>query len=1000
MSESRRDQPMIDDAAVVQEVHESEDKEKPRGRDGVTNGLGSASSLGHSAVPATQVHAAALHGDKPLLQKLLAESAEHIDQGDQFGRTPLMFCVLADRPDCAEILIRNGAKVDCKDHGGRTALHWAAHKGNFRFLKLLISRGCSWREQDNEGQAALHLITKHKNTKCLGYLMKFLEPGDVDLQDKANRTALHWSASYGNEEAIKMLIKYNSNIGIPDIEGKTPLHWAAKADNDQSAVNSVRLLLEREASVINWQDYEGRTALHLAVADGSETIVQILIDVESSNVSALDNMFRTPLHWAAVLGHTKIVTMLLDHKAPSTSSDANGATPLHYAAQNNFAETVMAFLKHNSTHDDPDLEGRTALMWAAGKGADTVIKTIVEHGPENAIHATDKNGATALHAAAMSGHSSSVQILLDYKANVDAEDLLKHTPLFRAAELGHIDVVNTLIQGGANIEVVDLDGRSPLHWAALGGHACICDILMRHDIPPDIPEFAGRTPLQCAAYGGFINCMSLLMEKGADADLKDHEGMTALHWACSSGNLDAVKLLIENGAFPNHMEFNEDRFTPLDHALLNDFHDVAQYMIEQDALSITGIRDIASVKIQSYFRGYCVRKTFLKQKSLLMKHEQLRRDAAKKKEEESKKLDGCSKKNLNEAEGANNNNNLLQVTDTKESDLSKARSVNSVYVETDEPTQNHNGTRYNRSNSLLIVSQDICNSSISIDDPLPQSSPSVSSDLSVSLTSCTDNNASPTNTVLDNNVNNSNSNAVRESDAKRGSASSEKTDSLHQKSKKVAEQNKLVDKYREQPLSWRKQNNAAKSIQRAWRRHIHNNKVSVVHVAKTENRRRLGHGEDAWERQVAACTIQLAWRRYFRKKLLKELGGQRRMMHTWDPEVLAVRQTIALQKIYTQPMDAYEWNPGPRKKPVRPNYMKYIPSPAALSFNFAVDQYQPVSRRGSPYTSLTLPNLRRSSHAIFEDLDDFIYDADMQSVHLSDDGRGSIASHYSYNLYR
>ena len=74
--------------------------------------------------------------------------------------------------------------------------------------------------------------------------------------------------------------------------------------------------------------------------------------------------------------------------------------------------------------------------------------------------------------------------------------------------------------------------------------------------------------------------------------------MTALHWACSTGYLGAVKLLLDHGAFPNHMELTEDRFTPLDYALLNDHHEVSQYMVEQGALSITGIRDMAATRIQ------------------------------------------------------------------------------------------------------------------------------------------------------------------------------------------------------------------------------------------------------------------------------------------------------------------------------------------------------------------------------------------------------------------
>lgn len=37
---------------------------------------------------------------------------------------------------------------------------------------------------------------------------------------------------------------------------------------------------DKEPSVINWQDYEGRTALHLAVAHGHSTVVQQLINFQ------------------------------------------------------------------------------------------------------------------------------------------------------------------------------------------------------------------------------------------------------------------------------------------------------------------------------------------------------------------------------------------------------------------------------------------------------------------------------------------------------------------------------------------------------------------------------------------------------------------------------------------------------------------------------------------------------------------------------------------------
>lgn len=55
--------------------------------------------------------------------------------------------------------------------------------------------------------------------------------------------------------------------------------------------------------------------------------------------------------------------------------------------------------------------------------------------------------ALALHAAALSGHVSTVKLLLDNDAQVDATDVMKHTPLFRACEMGHRDVIQTLIKG-------------------------------------------------------------------------------------------------------------------------------------------------------------------------------------------------------------------------------------------------------------------------------------------------------------------------------------------------------------------------------------------------------------------------------------------------------------------------------------------------------------------------------------------------------------------------
>uniref|UniRef100_A0A8D1ZIQ1 Nephrocystin-2 n=1 Tax=Sus scrofa TaxID=9823 RepID=A0A8D1ZIQ1_PIG len=509
-------------------------------------------------------------------------------------------------------------------------------KGNYRFMKLLLTRRANWMQKDLEEMTPLHLTTRHKSPKCLALLLKFMAPGEVDTQDKNKQTALHWSAYYNNPEHVKLLIKHDSNIGIPDVEGKIPLHWAAN-HKDPSAVHTVRCILDAAPteSLLNWQDYEGRTPLHFAVADGNVTVVDVLTSYESCNITSYDNLFRTPLHWAALLGHAQIVHLLLErNKSGTIPSDSQGATPLHYAAQSNFAETVKVFLKHPSVKDDSDLEGRTSFMWAAGKGSDDVLRTMLNLKSDIDINMADKYGGTALHAAALSGHVSTVELLLENNAQVDATDVMKHTPLFRACEMGHKDVIQTLIKGGARVDLVDQDGHSLLHWAALGGNADVCQILIENKINPNVQDYAGRTPLQCAAYGGYINCMAVLMENNADPNIQDKEGRTALHWSCNNGYLDAIKLLLDFAAFPNQMENNEERYTPLDYALLGERHEVIQFMLEHGALSIAAIQDIAAFKIQAVYKGYKVRKAFRDRKNLLMKHEQLRKDAAAKKREE------------------------------------------------------------------------------------------------------------------------------------------------------------------------------------------------------------------------------------------------------------------------------------------------------------------------------------------------------------------------------
>ena len=61
-----------------------------------------------------------------------------------------------------------------------------------------------------------------------------------------------------------------------------------------------------------------------------------------------------------------------------------------------------------------------------------------------------QDGSAPLHAAAISGETDAVALLLRHGARTDVTDQKGWTPLHRASDIGHADVVRALIAAGAD----------------------------------------------------------------------------------------------------------------------------------------------------------------------------------------------------------------------------------------------------------------------------------------------------------------------------------------------------------------------------------------------------------------------------------------------------------------------------------------------------------------------------------------------------------------------
>jgi hypothetical protein len=85
--------------------------------------------------------------------------------------------------------------------------------------------------------------------------------------------------------------------------------------------------------------------------------------------------------------------------------------------------------------------------------AAALVQTLLAH-PRNhgwQLHASVTTGKTAVHIAAEQGHPSTVIVLLDARADVDA---------VAAAAKGHVEVAERLLERGARLDVVNKEGRT------------------------------------------------------------------------------------------------------------------------------------------------------------------------------------------------------------------------------------------------------------------------------------------------------------------------------------------------------------------------------------------------------------------------------------------------------------------------------------------------------------------------------------------------------------
>lgn len=204
----------------------------------------------------------------------------------QQGKPPLELCIQEHKTMLVDRLIKAGADATFRTKDGDTLLHMAATLQSATIMCQLL---CWYTNIDTPAQpkrnTPLHAAIVHKSFACTE---KLLERGaSVTVREHRGMTALHIAAGARTDHLVKILLRYNANLHVPDAYKRTPLFYV-----DQSPA-VCEYLLNAGAS-LTATDRAQNSPLHHLVCKADSAVIEILLK-RGISVTAINNAGRTPL---------------------------------------------------------------------------------------------------------------------------------------------------------------------------------------------------------------------------------------------------------------------------------------------------------------------------------------------------------------------------------------------------------------------------------------------------------------------------------------------------------------------------------------------------------------------------------------------------------------------------------------------------------------------------------------------------------------------------------
>ncbi|CAM0942736.1 unnamed protein product [Alopecurus aequalis] len=252
----------------------------------------------------TVLHEAVRVGSNDMVELLMKEDRE-LARFPNDGTSPMYLAILLEEETIAKTLHKESYGVlSYSGPNGQNALHAAVLRGKDLTKMLLGWNSALTIQQDENGSTPFHFSASVLGQSAAQHTVRLhlltANPDALYQPDHGGSFPIHVAASVDASYAIRDYIEYSpSCAGLRDARGRTFLHVAAGKKQKWTVVKNA--CMNRSLSwILNMQDNDGNTTLHLAVQLGSLIMFCALFANRKVHLNLTNGKGETPLDIACV----------------------------------------------------------------------------------------------------------------------------------------------------------------------------------------------------------------------------------------------------------------------------------------------------------------------------------------------------------------------------------------------------------------------------------------------------------------------------------------------------------------------------------------------------------------------------------------------------------------------------------------------------------------------------------------------------------------------------